>query len=98
MSVTNSPAIFAALRIFQGIGSSMFWAPGMTLIALISSKDRLEQDLSNYSFLISIGMSLGPAIGSMSVAVLGTRYSFFLSALILLSGFSARADGTSETP
>ena len=87
MSVTNSPAIFAALRIFQGIGSSMFWAPGMTLIALISSKDRLEQDLSNYSFLISIGMSLGPAIGSMSVAVLGTRYSFFLSALILLSGF-----------
>jgi MFS family permease len=87
MALTDSPSIFGVLRIFQGIGNSMFWAPGMTLIALLSSRDKLERNLNNYSFLISIGMSLGPAIGSMSVAALGTRYSFFLSALIMLSGF-----------
>ena len=87
MALTDSPAVFGGLRIFQGIGNSMFWAPGMTLIALISSRGRLERDLSNYSFLISVGMSLGPAIGSMSVAAFGARYSFFLSALIMLSGF-----------
>lgn len=87
MALTDSPSIFGVLRIFQGIGNSMFWAPGMTLIALLSSREKLERNLNNYSFLISIGMSLGPAIGSMSVAVLGTRYSFFLSALIMLSGF-----------
>jgi MFS family permease len=87
MALTDSSTLFGALRIFQGIGNSMFWAPGMTLIALISSRENLERDLSNYSFLISVGMSLGPAIGSMSVAAIGTRYSFFLSALIMLSGF-----------
>jgi len=87
MALTDSSTLFGALRIFQGIGNSMFWAPGMTLIALISSRENLERDLNNYSFLISVGMSLGPALGSMSVAVIGTRYSFFLSALIMLSGF-----------
>jgi len=66
----------------------MFWAPGMDLDSLISTKENLQRDLSNYSFLISIGMSLGPAIGSMSVAAVGTRYSFFLSALIMMVGFA----------
>ncbi len=87
MALTESPTVFVILRIFQGIGNSMFWAPGITLVALISSKGNLEKDLSNYSFIISIGMSLGPALGSTSVAIVGTRNSFLLSSAIMLSGF-----------
>jgi len=87
MALVKSPIIFVVLRIFQGIGNSMFWAPGMTLVALISTKERLGRDLSNYSFVISIGMSLGPAFGSMSVATFGARISFLVPSAIMLIGF-----------
>lgn len=73
LALVESPIVFGVLRIIQGIGNSMLWAPAMTLVTLTSTRESRERDISNYSFLVSVGMSLGPALGSMGVATLGMR-------------------------
>ena len=87
MALIKSPIVFGVLRAFQGIGNSMFWAPAMTFVALTSAKERHDREIGKYSFIISVGMSLGPALGSISVSTLGMRNSFFLASAIALVGF-----------
>lgn len=87
MALVNSTLLFGVFRVFQGIGNSMVWAPGMTLVGLISPRESLTRNLSNYAFAISIGMSLGPALGSIGVAAFGARNALLTSSAIMFAGF-----------
>jgi predicted MFS family arabinose efflux permease len=70
----------------QGLGNAMIWAPALTLVVLTSSNAKRNQNISLYTTITSVGMTLGPTIGTLSNAILGMRNTFFLATGMALIG------------
>lgn len=86
MVLLNTPASMAFFRMIQGLGNAMIWAPNLTLIVLSSSNIRRDRNISWYTTITSIGMTLGPTIGTLSNSILGMRNTFFLATGVALIG------------
>ncbi len=86
MVLLNTPVSMAFFRMIQGLGNAMIWAPALTLIVLSSSNTRRDRNISWYTTITSIGLALGPTIGTLSNSIVGMRNTFFLATGVALMG------------
>ena len=82
MALLQTPLMLITFRAIQGFGSAMVWPSMLTLVGLLAKGSRRNQQISNYSFVVSVGMFAAPSIGSVGIALIGMRNTFFLSAIV----------------
>jgi len=87
MAFVSTPLSLAFFRLIQGLGNAMIWAPCMTLVILISSDARRNENIGRYTTVTSLGMTIGPTIGTLGNSILGIRNTFLLASVMALVGF-----------
>lgn len=86
MAFVSTPLSLILCRLIQGMGNALIWAPSMTLVALISSQGKRNENISKYTTITSLGMTLGPTIGTLSNTILGMRNTFLFASVMALAG------------
>jgi len=75
------------LRILGGLFFAIIGPFSLSLSAFAVSADRRDSAVAAYTSYVAIGLMVGPAIGTLSVASLGTRSTFFTASALALAGF-----------
>jgi DHA1 family multidrug resistance protein-like MFS transporter len=93
MPFMPSPMFFYLIRIFQGVGSALLFAPTETAINILSSPSKRASNMGLYGVVFAVGFAAGPGIGSWlySLAITApfifAAVSCFSAILVLLVGF-----------
>ena len=93
MPYLPNPTFFYLIRIFQGIGSALLFAPTETAINILSSPSKRASNMGLYGVVFAVGFAAGPGIGSWLYALNMTApftfaaVSCFGAILVLLFGF-----------
>lgn len=93
MPFMASPRFFYVIRIFQGVGSALLFAPTETAINILSSPSKRASNMGLYGVVFAVGFAAGPGIGSWlySLAITApfifAAVSCFSAILVLLIGF-----------
>ncbi|MDQ1279788.1 MAG: hypothetical protein QG670_1050 [Thermoproteota archaeon] len=86
MTLIVTPAALIFWRLIQGLGNALIWTPLLTLIAIISSRKQLQQNISSYTTITSVGMAFGPMIGTFSNSIFGIKNTFLCASVIAIIG------------
>ncbi|MGC8849183.1 MAG: MFS transporter [Candidatus Bathyarchaeia archaeon] len=87
----GSPLQAGLVRILHGLGFSLFSTAGLSLASFTSSRDR-DRSIGLYTLALSLGLMVGPGIGSLGLKFLGLRSAFLLaSAASLTASISSAA-------
>ncbi|MEM2082273.1 MAG: MFS transporter [Candidatus Bathyarchaeia archaeon] len=80
--LAEDPLILMASRALEGFAFALYSTTALTLCSMTSSSPS-ERDASivAYTSSLALGMMAGPAMGSLAIAGLGLRNTFFLAAL-----------------
>lgn len=65
-------------RVLQGVGSTMVWVVGMSLICDVTPPDKIGQQLGIAMSGLTIGLLLGPPVGGASYKTFGFRAPFII--------------------
>ncbi|KIY65808.1 MFS general substrate transporter [Cylindrobasidium torrendii FP15055 ss-10] len=65
-------------RVLQGVGSTMVWVVGMSLICDVTPADKIGQQLGIAMSGLTIGLLLGPPVGGASYTTFGFRAPFII--------------------
>ena len=76
--LTRSQTLIGSIRILHGLGFSFFATAGLSLASLIPSTDK-DKSIGFYTLALSLGLMVGPGVGSIGVRYLGFRSAFLLS-------------------
>lgn len=76
--ITRSQTLIGSVRILHGLGFSLFATAGLSLASLIPSADK-DKSIGHYTLALSLGLMVGPGVGSIGVRYLGFRSAFLLS-------------------
>ena len=93
MPYMPNPTFFYLIRIFQGIGSALLFAPTESAINILSSPSKRASNMGLYGVVFAVGFAVGPGIGSwlyslkMTAPFTVAAVSCFAAILILLFGF-----------
>ncbi|MEM2865100.1 MAG: MFS transporter [Candidatus Bathyarchaeia archaeon] len=82
--IAGSPLQAGLVRILHGLGFSLFSTAGLSLASLTSSGDR-DRSIGLYTLALSLGLMVGPGIGSLGIRLLGFESAFFLASAASLS-------------
>ncbi|MEM3653990.1 MAG: MFS transporter, partial [Candidatus Bathyarchaeia archaeon] len=77
----SKPYLLALLRIMHGLGSTMYVTSALTLSALIVNPESRDSALANYTASVSIGLAIGPTMGSFFVMSLGVKRTIAFSSI-----------------
>jgi len=80
MPFTPEPWFFYFIRIVQGIGSALLFAPTEAAINLISSPEKRSTNMGIYGLVFGAGFAAGPAL-STSLYIFNPRFPFYVAAL-----------------
>lgn len=80
MPFAPTPYFFYVIRIVQGIGSALLFAPTEAAINLISSPEKRSANMGIYGLVFGAGFAAGPAL-STSLYVFNPRAPFYVAAL-----------------
>lgn len=93
MPYVPNPTFFYLIRIFQGIGSALLFAPTESAINILSAPSKRASNMGLYGVVFAIGFAIGPGIGSWLYSLSITApftvaaVSCFAAILVLLFGF-----------
>jgi len=93
MPFVPDPTIFYFIRIVQGVGSALLFAPTEAAINILSSPQRRASNMGLYGLVFAVGFAAGPGIGawlySLNAAVpfIFASLSCLVAIAILLVGF-----------
>ena len=93
MPYMPGPAFFYLLRIIQGVGSALLFAPTEAAINILSSPERRGSNMGLYGVVFAVGFAVGPGIGSWLYAIHTEAPFIFATAsslgalIVLLFGF-----------
>ena len=93
MPYVPNPTLFYLIRIFQGIGSALLFAPTESAINILSSPSKRASNMGLYGVVFAVGFAVGPGIGSWLYSLSITApfnvaaVSCFAAILVLLFGF-----------
>ncbi len=79
---STSGAWLIVWRVIQGVGSSMIFGTGITIVASVYPANERGKALGITLTSVYVGLSAGPFIGGVLTAVLGWRSLFILNVLI----------------
>lgn len=94
MPYMPSPSFFYLIRILQGFGSALLFAPTEAAINIISPPEKRASNMGLYGFVFAAGFAVGPAIGtslySINVALpfMFGALSCFVAFVVLMIGFN----------
>ncbi|TLM99646.1 MFS transporter, partial [bacterium] len=75
------------LRILGGIFFAIIGPFSLALSSFAVPAERRDSAVATYTSYVAIGLMMGPAIGTLSVASFGTRSTFYTASLLALVGF-----------
>ena len=93
MPYTPNPIFFYLIRIFQGVGSALLFAPTEAAINILSSPSKRASNMGLYGVVFAIGFAVGPGIGAwlysfkMTAPFIVAALSCFFAIAVLLVGF-----------
>lgn len=93
MPFMPDPTFFYLIRIFQGIGSALLFAPTEAAINILSSPEKRGSNMGLYGVVFAVGFAVGPGIGSWLYAhdpqspFVFAALSCFGAIFVLLFGF-----------
>lgn len=93
MPFLPSPRFFYLVRIVQGVGSALLFAPTETAINILSSPARRASNMGLYGVVFAVGFAAGPGIGAwlyalrVSAPFMLAAVSCFAAIVVLLAGF-----------
>ena len=97
MPFMPSAKFFYIIRIVQGVGSALLFAPTEAAINIISPPDKRASNMGLYGFVFAVGFAVGPAIGT-TLYSLNTAAPFIFGALSCLVALAVLLLGFHETP
>lgn len=77
--LSPSAGTLIASRVFQGVGAVMMQALGMALITQVFPAKERGRSLGMVGAMVSLGLSLGPALGGLLIAQFGWRSIFLVN-------------------
>ena len=80
MPFMPSPAFFYLIRVFQGVGSALLFAPTETAINILSSPEKRGSNMGLYGVVFAVGFAVGPGLGAWLYS-LNTAYPFNFAAV-----------------
>lgn len=93
MPFMPDPGFFYLLRVIQGVGSALLFAPTEAAINILSSPERRGSNMGLYGVVFAVGFAVGPGIGAwlyainVTVPFIFAAASSFLALLVLMYGF-----------
>jgi len=81
------PYLLALLRAIHGLGSAMYVTSALTFTALIVNPESRDLALAKYTAFVSIGLAIGPTLGSFCVTLLGVKGTIAFSIIPALFAF-----------
>ena len=93
MPFMPKPTFFYLIRIFQGVGSALLFAPTESAINILSSPSKRASNMGLYGVVFAIGFAVGPGIGAWLYSLRPTApfifaaLSCFFAIVVLLFGF-----------
>ncbi len=81
-------AVFNTIRAIHGFGAALFGVTGLTLISSMALSGKRVEAISSFIASLAVGLMAGPAIGTLSVALLGIKNTFFIASLPSLIGLA----------
>jgi DHA1 family multidrug resistance protein-like MFS transporter len=97
MPFMPTPMFFYLIRIFQGVGSALLFAPTETAINILSSPSKRASNMGLYGVVFAVGFAAGPGIGSWLYSLKITA-PFILAAVSCFSAILVLLIGFEETP
>jgi len=97
MPFVPAPLFFYLIRIFQGVGSALLFAPTETAINILSSPSKRASNMGLYGVVFAVGFAAGPGIGSWLYSLAITA-PFILAAVSCFSAILVLLVGFEETP
>ncbi len=80
--LAGDPLILMASRALEGFALALYSTTALTLCSMTSnSPSERDASIVAYTSSLALGMMAGPAMGSLAIAGLGLRNTFFLAAL-----------------
>ncbi|MEM2122823.1 MAG: MFS transporter [Candidatus Bathyarchaeia archaeon] len=82
----ESPLQAGLVRVLHGLGFSLFSTAGLSLASIASSTDKdRDRSIGFYTLALSLGLMVGPGVGSLGVRFLGLDSAFLLASAVSLS-------------
>lgn len=82
----RSPLQAGLVRILHGIGFSLFSTAGLSLASFTSSTDKdRDRSIGLYTLALSLGLMVGPGVGSVGLRFLGVGSAFLLASTASLT-------------
>ncbi|TKJ40758.1 MFS transporter [candidate division LCP-89 bacterium B3_LCP] len=75
----DSVEVLIAYRVLQGIGAALIVSVGPALIGTVFPPNQRGKALGILGTTVSVGLSIGPAVGGIITDFLGWRYIFFVN-------------------
>jgi len=86
-TLTETSTVLALVRAVHGIAFALATTVSLIITPLTVPEHRKNQATALYSLLTGLGLVTGSAIGTLSVAIVDLRSSFYLASLLALPGF-----------
>jgi len=86
MPFITEPSLFYLVRIIQGTGTALLFAPTETAINIISPAEKRATNMGIYGVVFAVGFAVGPIIGTSLYAV-NHRIPFLFGSFCCLTAF-----------
>ena len=96
MPFLPDPGFFYLVRIAQGIGASLLFAPTETAINILSPPDKRASNMGLYGVVFAVGFAAGPTAGS-TLFTINMQLPFIFGSISFLFGMIVLANGFRET-
>lgn len=96
MPFMPTPTFFYLIRIVQGVGSALLFAPTEAAINIISPPEKRASNMGLYGLVFAAGFATGPVIGTSLYSV-NTAAPFIFGALSCLVAITVLTFGFKET-
>jgi MFS family permease len=97
MPLMPTPSFFYLLRIVQGVGSALLFAPTEAAINIISPPEKRASNMGLYGLVFAAGFAMGPIIGT-SLYAINVAAPFIFGSLFCFVAIVVLIFGFDETP
>jgi len=97
MPYMPNPIFFYLIRISQGVGAALLFAPTEAAINILSSPSKRASNMGLYGVVFAVGYAAGPGIGSWLYSLKVTA-PFIIAALSCFCAIAVLLVGFEETP